>query len=84
MSPMPDERGATGWTAYSTYAGLGIQFALTFLAFGAIGYALDRWLGTTPWFLIFGIAFGAVGAFVSLISKVPKAGSTLPKKDVKD
>jgi F0F1-type ATP synthase assembly protein I len=30
------------------------------LLLGAIGYAVDRWLGTSPWFLIAGLLLGVV------------------------
>lgn len=59
---------------YFKYAGLGIQFALTFLVFGAIGWWLDAKLGTAPWLMIVFIALGAAGAFWSLIRSVPPAG----------
>ncbi|HEX5108571.1 MAG TPA: AtpZ/AtpI family protein [Vicinamibacterales bacterium] len=30
------------------------------LLFGAVGYALDRWIATAPWFLLAGLATGIV------------------------
>jgi ATP synthase protein I len=30
------------------------------------GYLLDRWLGTSPWLFIAGVALGTLGAFVTL------------------
>jgi F0F1-type ATP synthase assembly protein I len=56
------------------YAGLGLQFALTFLAMGGVGWWLDRKLGTEPWLMVLGIFVGAAGAFISLIHRVPAAG----------
>jgi len=85
----PKERkgGAPADPQYFRYAGLGMQFALTFLAFGALGYWLDGELGTSPWLLLMGIALGATGAFISLVRKVQPArdpsredGSRGPKK----
>ena len=64
---------------YFRYAGLGMQFALTFLAFGALGYWLDGKLGTTPWLLLIGIALGATGAFISLVRKVQPARDSARK-----
>jgi ATP synthase protein I len=32
----------------------------------AIGYVGDRWLGTGPWLLLIGLAFGIVAAGVNL------------------
>jgi F0F1-type ATP synthase assembly protein I len=34
---------------------------------GAAGYALDRWLGTQPWFLIGGLLLGIAVGFNELI-----------------
>ncbi|HVG56016.1 MAG TPA: AtpZ/AtpI family protein [Vicinamibacterales bacterium] len=36
------------------------------LLFGAVGYGLDRWLGTS-WFLVGGLALGVVVGFYELI-----------------
>ena len=35
--------------------------------FGASGYALDRWRGTAPWFLLAGLVLGVVVGFYELI-----------------
>lgn len=37
------------------------------LLFAAIGYALDKWQGTSPWFLLSGLALGIVVGFYELI-----------------
>ena len=37
------------------------------LLFGAIGYAIDRWRGTAPWFLLSGLILGVVVGFYELI-----------------
>ena len=34
---------------------------------GGIGYGLDRWLGTSPWFLLAGLATGMVVGFYELV-----------------
>lgn len=61
---------------YTRYSAIGMQFALTFLVFGAIGYFLDGWLGTQPWLLITGIFVGAAGGFLSMYRTIfpPKKG----------
>ncbi len=33
---------------------------------GGIGYALDEWRGTSPWFLLGGLALGLVVGFYEL------------------
>ena len=37
------------------------------LLLGGIGYALDRWLETSPWFLLVGLAMGMVVGFYELV-----------------
>jgi F0F1-type ATP synthase assembly protein I len=34
--------------------------------FGGIGYAVDKWRGTTPWFLLSGLLLGLVVGFFEL------------------
>ncbi len=56
----PDE-AQSGRANPPTYA-LGMRVALemvaAFIAGGAIGWYLDRWLGTSPWMLIIWVALG--------------------------
>jgi F0F1-type ATP synthase assembly protein I len=37
---------------------------------GGIGFALDRWLGTTPWFLLAGLLLGLIVGFYELAKAV--------------
>ena len=37
------------------------------LVLGGLGYAADRWLGTSPWFLISGLVLGIAVGFYALI-----------------
>ncbi len=37
------------------------------LVLGGLGYAVDRWLGTSPWLLISGLVLGIVVGFYALI-----------------
>ncbi|GEM_PF-468488 len=48
------------------YLGLGMQLAFTMLFFVGLGYLLDRWLGTLPWFLIGGAVVGMTAFFIQL------------------
>ena len=34
---------------------------------GALGYAVDRWRGTSPWFLLAGLILGVVIGFYELV-----------------
>jgi F0F1-type ATP synthase assembly protein I len=46
---------------FAAYAVIG-----AILLLGSGGYALDRWLGTQPWFLLAGVVVGLCAAFYSL------------------
>ena len=35
--------------------------------FAAIGYGVDRWRGTSPWFLVGGLVLGVVVGFYELV-----------------
>jgi F0F1-type ATP synthase assembly protein I len=61
---------AASKSAYLRHAGVGMQFALTFLGMGLIGWWLDTKLGTAPWLLIAGIVVGAAGGMYSLIVRL--------------
>ncbi len=64
---------------FARYAGLGLQFAFTLVAFGALGWWLDSRLGSDPWLMVAGIFVGAAAAFLALLRAVPaprsRAGS---------
>ena len=45
-------------------AGYTLMGAIVLL--GGIGYVLDAWLGTSPWFLLTGLLLGLVVGFVEL------------------
>ena len=40
------------------------------LLLGGIGYAVDEWRGTSPWFLIGGLALGLIVGFYELAKTV--------------
>ena len=77
----PDERGGfsveraakafqenvrrAGPVAAASYTLIGAIILL-----GGIGYALDRWRGTTPWFLLAGLLLGLVVGFYELAKAV--------------
>ena len=51
----------------SPYLSLGTQVAMTMVAFVVGGYFLDRFLETTPWFILAGAILGMICIFVRLI-----------------
>ena len=54
-----------GPVAAASYTLIG---AIIFL--GGIGYALDRWRGTSPWFLLGGLLLGLIVGFYELARAV--------------
>ena len=51
-------------TSQNDALGHGMDAALTILLFFGIGFALDRWLGTMPWFIIGMTLLASVGYFL--------------------
>jgi F0F1-type ATP synthase assembly protein I len=41
---------------------VGTACAISVIGAGGLGFALDNWLGTTPWCTLGGLAFGIVSA----------------------
>ena len=37
------------------------------IVLGAIGYLIDRWRGTAPWFLLGGLTLGVIVGFYELV-----------------
>lgn len=61
----------TGWQSSLHDAGpyltIGIQLAATMIVYVIGGYLVDRWLDTTPIFLIVGSIVGMVAFFVQIV-----------------
>lgn len=53
-------------------AGAGYTLIGAILLLGGLGYAVDRWLGTTPWFLLGGLLLGVVVGMYELAKTVWK------------
>jgi hypothetical protein len=49
--------------------GQGLEAAVTLVLFLGLGYLLDRWLGTAPWFTVGMVGFAGVGVFVIMKAK---------------
>ena len=68
------ERAIRAFHESVTRAGPVAAASYTFLGaiilFGGIGYALDRWRGTSPGFLLGGLLFGIVVGFYELAKAV--------------
>ena len=70
---MTDTGRRSGGLAGGEFAGLGLQFALVILVFTGAGYWLDRRLGSSPVFLLIGVAIGGAGGFYSIFQKATAA-----------
>jgi F0F1-type ATP synthase assembly protein I len=53
----------------SEFAGVGIQFAVTIVVFAFLGIWLDRWLGTSPLFVLLMVFGGAGLGFWSMVRR---------------
>ena len=51
---------------------LGLTLAVTILVGGALGYLVDRWLGTSPVFTLIGLVLGITAAVLTAVSRVRK------------
>ncbi|SHN54561.1 AtpZ/AtpI family protein [Desulfovibrio litoralis] len=51
-----------------TYAGvIGLHLVSGTLVGGVMGYFLDKWLGTGPWFFLIMLVFGIVAGFKNVL-----------------
>ena len=57
----------------SSFAGVGIQFAVAIVLFLLLGQWADRKLGTSPAFLITGVFIGGGAAFYSMYRRITAA-----------
>ena len=56
-----------------SFAGVGLQFAISLVAFLFLGQWADRKLGTSPLFLLIGVFIGGGGAFYSMYRRLSAA-----------
>lgn len=54
------------------YVALGITFGLGIVLFMGVGFALDKWLGWTPWLTMLGTLVGSVLSFVNVYTKLER------------
>ena len=65
-----EESELAGWYRM---AGVGIEFVVAVGLFAAIGFWLDRWLGTRPWLLLVGMGLGFAVGLRSMIKLAMKS-----------
>jgi ATP synthase protein I len=77
MAPAPEP----AWRSFGELASVGVAMVLsTVIGLGG-GYALDRWLGTSPWLLLVGLVLGIVAGFVTLFRTVRNVERRLDDAD---
>jgi len=69
MTPKDQNVGREMGEGYK-YVSLGLTFAGGIVFFLALGFGLDRWLGTTPVFILIGTFLGTVLSFLTVYRKL--------------
>jgi hypothetical protein len=49
---------------------LGLSVAVALVGLAALGYVVDGWLGTSPWFTLVGVVLGITAAVLITVSRV--------------
>jgi len=65
MKSFQDNVSRSGPVAAASYALIGAIILL-----GGVGYGVDRWLGSSPWFLVAGLLLGIIVGFFELAKAV--------------
>lgn len=58
-----------------SHLSLALEPALTMVIWIVIGVLLDRWLDTTPWFVLAGLCLGLISMCIQLVRGVKKSES---------
>jgi F0F1-type ATP synthase assembly protein I len=69
MAPKDGNVGREMGEGYK-YVSLGLTFAFGIVVFLGLGLMLDRWLGTTPIFILIGTFLGTVLSFLTVYRKL--------------
>jgi len=74
--PEPDDEGGPDkFKAYKKFyilGTIGVQLVVSILIGLAFGLALDRWLGTKPWFMLLFIILGVAAGFLNIYREAVK------------
>ena len=71
MAPSGEE---SSWKALAELSSIGMTLVLATVIGLAVGYYLDRWLGTSPWLIMIGLGLGIAAGFVNFFRSVKRAG----------
>lgn len=63
------------------YSALGLEMAISVVVGLAIGYYLDKWLGTSPWLTIVWIGLGFAAGVRSLYRSAVQSGKSLENNE---
>jgi ATP synthase protein I len=63
----------SAWRSLGMLATVGLTFVVATAGATVGGYFVDRWLGTSPWFTLIGLAVGIAAGFRDLVRSVKKA-----------
>jgi ATP synthase protein I len=70
---MAPTKEPSAWKPLAELTSIGMTMVLsTVIGLGG-GYYADRWLGTSPWLMLVGLALGIAAGFVSLFRAVKSA-----------
>jgi ATP synthase protein I len=72
MPPTDRRREPSMLTALGLASGIGLQLAVSVLAGLGIGYLADRFLQTSPWFLLAGLFLGILAGGTSVVRTVKR------------
>ena len=70
LPPPGPKRRAGAAPSGAQFAGAGLQFAVTIVAFMFLGIWLDKTLGSSPWFVLVCVFLGAGAGFYSIYRKL--------------
>jgi F0F1-type ATP synthase assembly protein I len=71
---MPGEKGKPWSAEFAPYLTLGIQLAVSVVAFFFVGRWLDGVFGTSPWLMIAGLLVGTAGGFLQFFRTAAALG----------
>jgi F0F1-type ATP synthase assembly protein I len=79
----PEKREDSPWVAVARYSEIGFMIPAAVIVGYLLGLTADHFLHT-HWISLFGIVFGAVAGFVSMIRRALQASADEDKKDDDD
>jgi ATP synthase protein I len=79
MSEKEDRRAL--YRELGRYSALGLEMAISVIIGLAVGYYLDKWLGTGPWLTVVWLGIGFAAGVRSLYRAALRSGKDLDEKD---